>query len=315
MKLHDLVTQYVAFRKALGAGYYASGCLLRAFSREMGEKIDVRSVRPKAVSAFLAGNGRPTRSWHQRYYTLLCFYRYAVSRGYVKSAPLPKVVPKLPSRFVPYVYSREELRRLLDAVSSCQRPVHVIEPPTLRTIILLLYGAGLRISEALNLNLENVDLTRSVLTVQSSKFFKSRLVPVGKQLAKALTTYSEWREVAHPATEKQSPFFVNRNGSQVNCLALQNAFKRLRDHTGIHRTDGGRCQPRLHDLRHSFAVHRLISWYEQGADVQRLLPTLSVYLGHINIASTQVYLTMTPELLQQASVRFERYARKEAINE
>jgi len=315
MKLCDLVTQYVAFRQALGTRYYCKGCILRSFSRKLGENKDIRSIRPQVVSKFLAGDGRLTRNWHEKYYTLLCFYRYAVTRGYVTSAPLPKVVPKLPSRFVPYIYSREELRRLLDATSACQRPIHVIEPPTLRTILLLLYGAGLRLSEALNLNLENVDLTRAVLTVQLSKFFKSRLVPLGKQLSKTLTDYSAWRQVAHPLTEKQSPFFVNRSGSRVSCLALQNTFKRLRDHTCIHRTDGGRCQPRLHDLRHSFAVHRLISWYEQGADVQRLLPALSVYLGHINIASTQVYLTMTPELLEQASARFERYARKEIVDE
>jgi integrase len=101
----------------------------------------------------------------------------------------------------------------------------------------------------------------------------------------------------------------------VVCITLQNAFKRLRNHAGIHRTDGGRYQPRLHDLRHTFAVHRLTSWYQQGADVQRLLPNLSVYLGHINVASTQVYLTMTPELLQEASARFESYARREASDE
>ena len=98
------------------------------------------------------------------------------------------------------------------------------------------------------------------------------------------------------------------------CVTLQATFKRLRDHTGIHRTDGGRYQPRLHDLRHSFAVHRLISWYQQGANVQQLLPNLSVYLGHVNVASTQVYLTMTPELLQEANARFERYARKEVCD-
>lgn len=309
MKLSKVINQYVAFRQVLGAGYYSKGCILRAYSRKMGEQTDIRSIRPRAVSKFLAGDGRLTRNWLEKYYTLLCFYRYAVTRGYVTSSPLPKVVPKLPSRLVPYIYSREELRRLLDATSSCQLPIHVIEPLTLRMVILLLYGAGLRLSEALNLNLENVNLKQALLTVQLSKFFKSRLVPLGKQLAKALTTYFEWRQAVHPVTEKQSPFFVTRDGSRVRCITLQNAFKRLRDHTGIHRTNGGRYQPRLHDLRHSFAVHRLISWYKQGADVQRLLPNLSVYLGHINIACTQVYLTMTPELLDLASTRFERYAR------
>ena len=257
MKLCDVVNQYVTFRKTLGTEYYGSGCRLRAFSRKMGERIDIRSVRPKAVSAFLAGDGPLTRNWREKYYVLLSFYRYAVSRGYVTSAPLPKVVPKLPSRLVPYIYTREELRRLLDAAPSCQRPIHVIEPTTLRTIILLLYGAGLRISEALNLNVETVNLTRAVLTVQLSKFYKSRLIPLGKQLAKALMTYSEWRLAVHPATEKQGPFFVNRDGSRVHCITLQNAFKRLRDHTGIHRADGGRYQPRLHDLRH-YAASRIM---------------------------------------------------------
>jgi site-specific recombinase XerD len=90
---------------------------------------------------------------------------------------------------------------------------------------------------------------------------------------------------------------------------LERAFRRLREHIGMRRTDGARYQPRLHDLRHTFAVHRLTEWYRQGADVQRLVHDLSVYLGHVRLAHTQVYLTMTPELLHQASTSFERYAR------
>ena len=93
--------------------------------------------------------------------------------------------------------------------------------------------------------------------------------------------------------------------------ALASAFKRLREHAGVRRTDGSRYQPRLHDLRHSFAVHRLTVWYRQGADVQRLVYHLAVYLGHDRLAHTQVYLTMIPELLQQAGTRFERYACQE----
>lgn len=315
MKLCDLVNQYVAFRKALGAGYYAKECVLRSFCSRLGEKTDVRSIRAKAVSTYLAGDGRLTRNWHEKYYALRTFYRYAVTRGYVTSAPLPKVIPKPPPRLVPYIYSKDELHRLLEAASSCQLPVHVIEPVTLRTIVLLLYGAGLRVGEALALNLADVDLPRAVLTVRLSKFFKSRLVPLGNQLRQALTTYLKWRQATHPSAEDKSPFFVSRTGSRVVCITLQNAFDRLRNYTGIHRTDGGRYQPRLHDLRHSFAVHRLISWYRQGADVQQLLPNLSVYLGHVNVASTQVYLTMTPELLQEANLRFEQYARKGASDE
>src|SRR5205085_10307808 len=113
---------------------------------------------------------------------------------------------------------------------------------------------------------------------------------------------------AHPPTRSESRFFVNQLGTAIHRCTLDNAFKRLREYAGVRRTDGGRYQPRLHDLRHTFAVHRLTAWYRQGADVQRLVHHLSVYLGHAHLAATQVYLTMTPELLQQAGTRFERYA-------
>ena len=114
------------------------------------------------------------------------------------------------------------------------------------------------------------------------------------------------------AGSEQAPFLTTRAGRRLEHRALQNAFERLRERAGVRRTDGARYQPRLHDLRHTFAVHRLTSWYRQGADVQKLLPVLSVYLGHAHLSSTQAYLSMTPELLQQANRRFERYAGKEA---
>jgi integrase/recombinase XerD len=91
---------------------------------------------------------------------------------------------------------------------------------------------------------------------------------------------------------------------------VQKCFRRVCDKAGIRRSDARRFQPRLHDLRHTFAVHRLLTWYQQGADVQRLLPQLSTYLGHTSLSCTQVYLSMTPELLQEASTRFERYAKE-----
>jgi integrase len=104
--------------------------------------------------------------------------------------------------------------------------------------------------------------------------------------------------------------FPTRTGTPVARHTAENIFRRLRVRAGVLRQDGGRYQPRLHDLRHAFAVHRLVSWYRQGADVQRLLPQLATYLGPVHIAATQRYLTLTPELLHEASQRFERYARE-----
>ena len=105
-----------------------------------------------------------------------------------------------------------------------------------------------------------------------------------------------------------APFFISRDGRAIHQCTIEDIFQRIRGKADIRRTDGARYQPRLHDLRHTFAVHRLIAWYKQGADVQKWLPVLSVYLGHTYLAATSVYLTMTPTLLDQANRRFQQYA-------
>jgi integrase/recombinase XerD len=184
-----------------------------------------------------------------------------------------------------------------------------VEPITLRAIVLLLYGTGLRVHEALSLNHEDIDLPNGLLTVRHTKFFKSRLVPFSQSLTRILSDYAA-RHGTVATMPPATPFFTRRNGARVLQTSLEGCFRRLCEHAGIRRDDGARYQPRLHDLRHSFAVHRLTSWYRQGADVQKLLPKLSVYLGHAYLAATQVYLSMTPELLAEANARFERYAGK-----
>jgi len=110
-----------------------------------------------------------------------------------------------------------------------------------------------------------------------------------------------------PADDR-SAFFASRTGGAISLSRLEKVFVRLRECAGVRRPPGARWQPRLHDLRHAFAVHRLVAWYREGADVQACLPLLSTYLGHVNVSGTQAYLTMTPELLAEASKRFERYA-------
>jgi site-specific recombinase XerD len=176
-------------------------------------------------------------------------------------------------------------------------------------LILLLYGAGLRISEALVLTLANVDLAAAILTIRESKFYKTRFVPIGPDLTGALAAYAARRSTEYPA-DPEAPFFVSRKGTPLTRRTAENMFRRLCARARVKRDDGSRFQPRLHDLRHAFAVHRVTMWYQQGADVQRLLPQLATYLGHLHIAATQRYLTMTPELLREASRRFERYARE-----
>jgi integrase len=308
---NDLVTQYVTFRRTLGERCKTNESILRSFCRSIGPRTPVATIGADAVATFLAGAGPITSAWHTRYHALKGFFRFAVSRGHLSAAPLPTILPKQPPPFVPYIYSRDDIRRLLEAIPSFRRCRTGIEPETLRAILLLLYGAGLRAGEALNLSVSDVDLPNAILTVRETKFFKTRLVPISRHLTSALTEYARWRAVTHPAAGDDPRFFLSKRGSAIHLDTLEDSFQRLREHAQVRRSDGARYQPRLHDLRHTFAVLRLTEWYQQGADVQRLVYHLSVYLGHAHLAATQVYLTMTPELLQQAGTRFERYARGE----
>jgi integrase/recombinase XerD len=311
MNIEDLVTRYIAFRRSLGDQYVVTEKALRSFCRVIGPRTPVTRVRLKTVAAYLAGTGSITRLWHFKHTALKGLFRFAVSRGFLKKAPLPTEIPKRPPTLVPYIYSRAEIRRLLDAIPVFRRPDIRVEPQTLRAMLLLLYGAGLRRGEALRLSVADVDLANDLLTIRNTKFYKSRLVPISTDLTTVLRDYARWRAVTHPSAGASSTFFLDKRGEPVHRCALDSAFKRLRKHVGLRRSDGGRFQPRLHDLRHTFAVERLIAWYRQGANVQRLVYHLSVYLGHDYLAHTQVYLTMIPELLQQASTRFERYACQE----
>ncbi len=243
---------------------------------------------------------------------MLGFYRYAISRGFVATSPLPLAIPKRPPAFQPYIYSHAELRRILDSTESCRRPRSDLDVPVMRSLLLLMYGTALRTSEALSLTIGDVDLRGATLTIRDSKFFKTRLVPIGPKTVQVLAEYAG----RHTSSKKpDAPFFVGWNSKQIPIHKFERAFKQIRLHAGLHRKGGPRYQPRLHDLRHTSAVHRLTRWYREGKDVQKLLPQLSVYMGHARLAATQAYLTMTPELLHEASLRFERYVTREVSND
>jgi integrase/recombinase XerD len=312
MKLQTLCEQYAAFRRTLGEAFEVNGRYVKAFSRAMGPGIDIADVSHKKVNAFLRGKGPLTTSWYVRHNALLGFYRYAISRGFVTTSPLPFTIPKIRTTFQPYIYSPAELRRIL-ASAECRRSDSDFDASVLRSLILLMYGAALRTSEALSLTVSDVDLSGAVLTIRNSKFFKSRLVPIGPNTVRVLAEYASRHD--SPSREPNDRFFVRRNSKQIPIHMFERAFKQIRRHADLHCEGGPRRQPRLHDLRHTSAVHRLTTWYREGRDVQKLLPQLSVYMGHARLAATQVYLTMTPELLHEASLRFERYATREVSND
>jgi len=270
MKLRSVIADYIAFRQSIGQTFRRR-YLLFAFNRAVGAEIEIKDVDHASVLAFL---GRPaTCYWHDKHSSLMRFYQYAISRGHVRSSPLPKAVPKISPKFVPYIYSREDMRRLLEATSS-YRKVHVLlEPHTFRAILLLLYGAGLRISEALSLRMGEVDLSKAVLLIRESKFYKSRLVPIGPHLQQAMRQFAEVRREAGHSAMPGAPFFIGRKGDKLAIHTVQHSFRQLREYAGICLL----CQPpglclRNRSKRHTAAakIVYLLGTYQSQLDPEIL---------------------------------------------
>lgn len=307
MIMTDVVDAYLIRQRSLGMRFETAGQILHRFSRVMGDP-NIDDITQEAVAEFLRGDGPLSATWMLKYKVLAGLYKFAISRGYVVHSPLPTTTPKFPPQLTPYVYSTDELHRLLEATSVLEVGHSAQAPAIYRTLLLLLYGSGMRIGEALDLAIKDVDLSGQVITVRNTKFFKTRLVPIGPKLTLELATHIGRRRQLPLLAGDASPLFTTRDGRPWSYTRVSSWFQHVRRAAGINRPVGEPRPPRLHDLRHTAAVHRLIAWYRVGHDVQRLLPQLATYLGHVNIRSTQRYLQMTPELLQAAGQRFAQYA-------
>ncbi|MBV6274462.1 tyrosine-type recombinase/integrase [Alcaligenaceae bacterium CGII-47] len=307
MKLVTVIEAYIAVQQSLGLRSKTSMRSLRRFGRQLGD-VHIGNIQPEQVLGFLQGTGPLSSTWRTKYRLLFGLYRFAISRGYAATSPLPSSLPKFPPQQSPYIYSTQELHRLLEATSTLDSNCARLQASMFRTLILLLYGSGLRVSEALGLTMLDVDLEQRVVTVRDTKFHKTRLVPIGPKLALELTKLSDRRRRIPMPEGEDSRFFASRTGARWDYPRVITLFQRVRRAAGIGCPPGELLPPRMHDLRHTAAVHRVIAWYRSGQDVQRLLPKLATYLGHVEISSTQRYLKMTPELLQEASQRFARYA-------
>ena len=309
MKLRQAINHYVAWRRTHGAKFYREELRLLQFCKQIDPESDCNSVTKEQVCKFLAGKGALTKTRLNKYSTLAGFYRYAVCRGYANSSPMPtpEQEPKSPPSPPPYIYSKDELYQLFTAARDGQKKASKLDAYTFRTLLLVLYATGLRFGEAQRLTLADVNLQDAVLTIRDTKFFKSRMVPIGTQITAVLKTYATERLKRPLPKGTDSAFLAYLDGTPVVYNTVLGAFSKLLDAAGIRGANDGRQNPNLHSFRHSFCVHRLTSWYREGADVQRLLPVLSTYLGHSNLNGTQVYLSMTPELLQEASSLFNQY--------
>lgn len=233
MKLAQAVSAYVAYKQSLGMRFATEARALKSFSRALGD-VDLDRIEPEQVRAFLDGTGPMTRFWHRKLDALRGFYRFALARRYTPRSPLPTNVPRCPQAFVPYIYSEEEIKRLLAAAASRERCN--LSSLTCRTLLLVLYGTGLRIGEALGLDLADVDLESALLRIRETKFYKTRIVPVGADLTRVLRDYLLERSKGAPIPA-DGPFLLTRQGKRPSRAGAEEAFKQLRRQAKVSRID------------------------------------------------------------------------------
>ena len=212
---------------------------LRAYARAVGEGAGCDEAGREQADAFLAGNRPGPHGRVQRHTDLAGFYRYAMARGLATSAPLPAQAPRKPPSAPPHVYSRDELRRLLDATRTYAQRICQLEPHTMRALLLVLYGAGLRPGEALRIVLDDLDLRTALLTVRDTKFHKTRLVPLGPQLARVLREYAERRRAAGAPPAGEAAFLVNRDGGTASRRNRQPGVPKIAPGGGCGERGGG----------------------------------------------------------------------------
>jgi integrase len=212
-------------------------------------------------------------------------------------------------RLQPHIYSQRQLRELVRAAARL-RPTYRLRPLTYSTLFGLLASTGIRISEALDLDKDHVDLAHGILRIEQTKFRKCRFVPLHPTVTRAMRRYARERDLDQHLRSSDA-FFIGRHGAALPYSTVRGTFRRLCAQLGW-RSNGMLPRPRIHDMRHSFASRRLLTWYQQGVNVDQKIAALSTYLGHGKVTDTYWYLTGTPELLATAGGRFERFAAQPA---
>lgn len=202
----------------------------------------------------------------------------------------------------PYIYTLEEVQRLLETARHYPSPKTPLRPLALYTMLVLAYCAGLRLGEIVGLELKDIALAEAAIEIRDTKFFKSRRLPLSPSALAALRDYLEARRQAGAPTDPNAPLFWHEKGG-YSSITTGASLRRVIHLAGLN-TKVGRCGPRIHDLRHTMVVHRMTAWYREGVNPQSRLPYLAAYLGHRDIHSTLIYLTITQELLQHANERF-----------
>lgn len=304
--LAPLMERFLREKHACGYKYREESRILQRLDDLLVKEGLTSAELPRAITRkWLSRRAHESPITHRQRITVVRqFSEFLCRIGYPAYVPDSTLARRNRSSFVPRILTHEEIRKLLQAVDqlapTARSPLRHLTMPE---IFRLLYGCGLRLGEVLNLRVQDVDLNQGILTVHQGKFRKDRLVPAAPALVTRLRKYA----AALGNRPADAIFFPARNGRAYRLRAIYGVFRGLLLRCGI--AHGGRGKgPRVHDLRHTFAVHTLLRWYREGTDLSVKLPVLATYLGHENISGTQRYLHLTaeffPEIIRRVDMAF-----------
>jgi integrase/recombinase XerD len=301
--LRQILCDYLSVRRSLGFKLERMGKLLADFIAFLADSGADVITTPLAVDWACKSTAASARSSAQRLAMVRAFARYVHTIDPRTEIPRPDLLPYIKRRLPPYIYDDTEITALLSATGRSGDPFRA---HTYGTVIGLLASTGMRVGEAIALDRKDVDDAEKVITIRDSKFGKSREVPLHPTTFEALADYARARDRRFRRSSNHA-FFVSLAGTRLFYTNVHLTFLKLVDWAGLAQRKPRR--PRIHDLRHTFAVRTLIDtlidWYQAGLDVERQLPLLSTYLGHVSPSSTYWYLSAVPQLLGVAARRLQ----------
>ena len=304
--LREAVQEYLSMRRALGFKLQEAGQALVDFVAFM-EKHRASYITQRLALAWAQQPQDVLPAyWAQRLSYVRVFARHRSATDSRTQIPPPGLLPFQPKRARPYLYSDEEITSLLRAAQKmpCRYERGELRPWVYYCLFGLLSVSGLRLGEARNLELQDVDLKTGVLTIRGAKFGKTRLVPLHASTCQVLRNYITRRNRHWAGRPVSSFLFVSSWGNRLDGGDIHRTFYALSRQIGL-RGPSDKRGPRLHDMRHRFATNTLVHWYRSNQDPERRLPILSAYLGHVHVADTQWYLSGSPELMREAMRRLE----------
>src|SRR6516225_6711936 len=299
--LRSALERYVNMRQELGYKYQHQTRRLADFVSFM-ETRKVKTITTKLALAWATLPPGRHASWALRLTDVRGFAQHVAHIDPKTEVPPAGILPRA-ARARPYVYSDAEIDALLRAALALP-PADGLRRWTYHYLFGLIVVTGMRVSEAIGLRRCDVDLEQGLLTVRQTKFDKSRLLPLHPTTRAALSCYAKRRD-GHLGSRCSPIFFVADCGGRLPYHSVHWVFRRLSWETGLRRLSD-HTRPRIHDLRHRFAIRTLVGWYREGTDVEKKLPALSTYLGHTCVRDTYWYLSACPELLQEAARRLDR---------